>query len=384
MAPIFTSIRQISLLSTVITASFLSACVSETAEKSNSGLIPAPNSADSTANNVPKNIIVFIGDGMGVSTITAARIFDGQSKGMSGEEHALSFEDFNNVAMIKTYNTNSQVPDSAGTPTAPLSAYNPNIGAVNVMPDPSSEKMVFADCVRKKSPPTLTEKAKAVNMSVGVISTARITHATPAAMFGHAVDRDWESDADVDPRAAQVGCKGLAEQLIQSDVDLALGGGAKEFSEAQIAAWKDQGHIYVTNSAEMMASPADQRVLGLFTKSHMSFEADREGTEEPSLAEMTSLTIDRLSRNEAGYVMMVEAGRVDHAHHGSNAYRAMRDMQALNDAVKTAKEKAGDDTLIIVTADHSHVFVMQGYPSRGNPILGLVDNRGRDLDPWLL
>ena len=71
---------------------------------------------------------------------------------------------------------------------------------------------------------------------------------------------------------------------------------------------------------------------------------------------------------------MVEAGRVDHAHHGSNAYRAMRDMQALNEAVKVAKDKTADDTLIMVTADHSHVFTIAGYPARGNPIMGLVRN----------
>jgi len=104
----------------------------------------------------------------------------------------------------------------------------------------------------------------------------------------------------------------------------------------------------------------------------MSFEADRAETDEPSLAEMTSLAIDRLSADEDGYVLMVEAGRVDHAHHGTNAFRALRDMQALNEAVKVAKAKAGDDTLILVTADHSHVFTISGYPVRGNPILGLV------------
>lgn len=120
----------------------------------------------------------------------------------------------------------------------------------------------------------------------------------------------------------------------------------------------------------------------------MSFEADRAETEEPSLAEMTSLAIDRLSADEDGYVLMVEAGRVDHAHHGTNAYRALTDAQALNEAVKVAKAKAGDDTLIMVTADHSHVFTMAGYPVRGNPILGLVkgfdQKEGRAADDYTM
>jgi alkaline phosphatase len=106
----------------------------------------------------------------------------------------------------------------------------------------------------------------------------------------------------------------------------------------------------------------------------MSYEADRDNSQEPSLAEMTEFTIEALGDRGKGYVMMVEAGRVDHAHHGTNAFRALRDMQALNEAVETAKQKTGDDTLIIVTADHSHVFTMAGYPVRGNPILGLVRN----------
>jgi len=98
-------------------------------------------SASDTSKKTAKNVILFIGDGMGVSTVTAARIFDGQSQGKLGEEHALAFEDFENLALIKTYNTNAQVPDSAGTATAILSGYKTNIGAINVKPNVSVTKM---------------------------------------------------------------------------------------------------------------------------------------------------------------------------------------------------------------------------------------------------
>ena len=352
----------------------LAASTAEFSSKKNAEL----NEKDSVAANrnsdsTPKNIIVFIGDGMGLSTITAARIFDGQSKGKKGEEHELAFDSFDNVALIKTYNTNAQVPDSAGTATAIFSGYKTNIGAVNVRPDESVKKMVLSSCLLNKEPPTLTQRAKTSGRTVGVISTARITHATPAAMYGHVVDRGWETDADVDERAAKARCKGLAGQLLKSGIDITLGGGRSKFTDEQIADWQDtSGRIYVSNVDEMRAAPKDQSILGLFTPSHMSYEADREGTKEPSLSDMTSFTIDALSSRGTGYVMMVEAGRVDHAHHGTNAYRALRDMQALNEAVQTAKDKTGDDTLIIVTADHSHVFTIAGYPVRGNPILGLV------------
>jgi len=312
---------------------------------------------------------------MGVSTVTAARIFDGQSKGLKGEEHALAFEDFENLALIKTYNTNAQVPDSAGTATAILSGYKTNIGAINVRPNDSASKMVLNSCALKTEPPTLTQRAKKAGMSVGVISTARITHATPAAMYGRAVDRGWETDKDVNPRAVKARCTGLSTQLLKNSPDIVLGGGRSKFTDAQLEDWQAKaGHIYVKDAADFRAATKDATLLGLFTESHMSYEADRDDAKEPSLAEMTGATIDALAARGTGYVIMVEAGRVDHAHHGTNAFRALTDMQALNEAVQVAKDKSGDDTLILVTADHSHVFTMAGYPVRGNPILGLVRN----------
>jgi alkaline phosphatase len=92
---------------------------------------------------------------------------------------------------------------------------------------------------------------------------------------------------------------------------------------------------------------------------------------------MTAKSIDILSTNKNGYFLMVEAGRIDHSHHDGNAYRALTDTIALSDAVKLAQSKVNlDETLIIVTADHSHTLTISGYPARGNNILGLV----RDVD----
>jgi len=238
--------------------------------------------------------------------------------------------------------------------------------------------MFITSCNGEGLAPTLTDKAKSKNMSVGVISTARLTHATPAAMFSHSASRDLEADRDIQGPVAEAGCQSIAQQFVESDVDIALGGGRKEFTDSQIQAWQDAGHAFVSDKGSLDSTPTDKRILGLFNNSHMSFEADRAETDEPSLAHMTEQAISRLSQDKDGYVLMVEAGRVDHAHHGTNAYRALTDMQALNEAVETAKSKTGDDTLIIVTADHSHVFVMQGYPTRGNPILGLVRPNNRE------
>lgn len=321
-----------------------------------------------------KNVILFIGDGMGVSTVTAGRIFVGQEMGKTGEEHVLSFENFDNVALVKTYNTDAQVADSAGTATAIMSGYKTTIGTINVEPNEELQ-----GCGNIKARPTLAQLSANAGKSVGIISTARITHATPAAMFGYADSRDWEADKDIPDKVREYGCKSLAAQLVDfnTPIDLALGGGTKEFSEEQFAAWGQQSdkNIVIKSGAEFAAlNPEDrQDILGLFTPSHLSFEADRDPLSEPSLAELTSFAIDNLAaRDTNGYVLMVEAGRIDHAHHGGNAYRALKDFQAMEKAIQTALDKTGDDTLILVTADHSHVFTMAGYPRRGNPILGLV------------
>jgi alkaline phosphatase len=133
-----------------------------------------------------------------------------------------------------------------------------------------------------------------------------------------------------------------------------------------------------------------RHLLGLFEPSHMQYEADRRIADEPSLAEMTAKAIGILGNNRKGFYLMVEGGRIDHAHHAGNAYRALTDTLAFADAVRTAQELTDPrDTLIIVTADHSHVFTLAGYPKRGNPILGLVvepgetePERARDGRPY--
>ena len=346
------------------TITLLSACV----EIQSSSHSTEKNNTPDTHKEEPgqaKNVILFIGDGMGISTITATRIFDGQSKDMEGEENSLAFDNFENVALIETYNTNAQVPDSAGTATAIMSGYKTNIGTINVRPGQKYEGCGSIPAIK-----TLTDRSHSAGKSVGIVTTTRITHATPAAMFAHADNRNWESDSEVPKEAKEAGCKSIAQQMVESEAEIIMGGGTSKFSENQLITLK-ANYTFAENKADMK-NFKDGKLRALFSKSHMSFEADRDPAEQPSLAEMTETAIKNLKSNQEGYVLMVEAGRIDHAHHGTNAFRALTDAQALNEAVKVAIEMASEETLIMVTADHSHVFTMAGYPVRGNPILGLV------------
>ena len=344
-----------------------------------------------------KNVIIFLGDGMSLTTVAAARIFEGQRKGGSGEENRLAWETFPATALSKTYNTDSQTPDSAGTMSAIATGVKTRAGVLSIGQGPKRK-----DCSGALASPMLTlwELASSAGMSSGVVTTARLTHATPGATIAHSPERNWEKDTDVPDQAKAAGCIDIARQEIETPFgrgfQVLMGGGRKNFMPTSqrdpeyddkvgerldgrdlVADWKrrNPGGVYAWNKQQLDAAPLDGPLLALFEPDHMQFEHDRpkDGAGEPSLAEMTRAAIARLSRNPDGYVLLVEGGRIDHANHYGNAYRALTDTVAMSDAVRAAdKATSDDDTLIIVTADHSHTLAFVGYPQRGNPILGKV------------
>ncbi|MCJ8301788.1 alkaline phosphatase [Shewanella sp.] len=353
-----------------------------------------------------KNVILFVGDGMGVSTLTAARIYQGQQiqGNNGGEENFLSFEQFPYTALVKTYNTNQQTPDSAGTMTAMATGVKSKAGVLSV-----SDASLRGNCLSSKGNEliTLVDLANAKGLSTGVVSTARITHATPAATFAATPERNWEADSNLPAEAIANECKDIAYQLVMRDeadaLSVALGGGRRNFIPDTVTdgenksgrrsdgldltqAWTENfsNAAYVWDKAGFDAIDASttDHLLGLFNSSHMEYEADRldDTAGEPSLTEMTTKSIEILNKNEQGYLLIVESGRIDHAHHAGNAHRALVDTVEFSNAVKAAFENTNpEETLIMVTADHSHVFTIAGYPERGNPILGLVHNVGGDL-----
>lgn len=336
-----------------------------------------------------KNVILFVGDGMGISTLTAGRILEGQMAGGSGEENLLSFERFPNTALVKTYNVDAQVPDSAGTATALNSGIKARIGSINTGPNHNQE---ICKGMMDDAPVPFAHYAEKLGLSTGVVSTARLTHATPATVYAHSPIRRWEADVNLTDEAKENGCLDIAAQITSdmggNGLEVALGGGRSKFLPAgegagvrldgkNIPALWTQGREkakYITTAAELKSIDADStdHILGLFNDDHMSFNAMRPD-EEPSLADMTEAAIKALSKNKKGYYLMVESGRIDHGHHGGNAFSALTETVALSEAVKKALELVDTkDTLILVTADHSHAFTISGYPKRGNPILGLV------------
>lgn len=358
-----------------------------------------------------KNVILFIGDGMGVSTLTAARILEGQLRGESGEENRLSFENFPFSALSKTYSANQQTSDSAPTMSAIITGVKTKDGMISV-----NSNVIPNDfrTVKGNEAKTLLEYAEDSGRSTGVVSTARLTHATPAACYSHTLQRSWESDTDIlkaDKNAAAAGFPDIARQLIETKYgdgpEVAFGGGRSKFLPSTVSdpeytdkkgdrsdgrdltqEWikKNSGSEYIWNKAGFDAIDVKKakHVLGLFEPSHMNYEYDRSKDKagEPSLTEMTTKAIDILSKNKKGYFLMVEGGRIDHAHHDGNAFHALTDAIELSNAVRAAASKVDlKDTLIVVTADHSHTFVISGYPYRGNNILGLVREQKKDGTP---
>ncbi|ESE39583.1 alkaline phosphatase [Shewanella decolorationis] len=345
-----------------------------------------------------KNVILFVGDGMGVSTITAARILEGQLKGKTGEENSLSFETLPYVGLSKTYNVDGQTPDSAGTMSAMMTGVKTDVGVIS-----QAEGVVRANCASTKDQNLVTslELAAMAGMSTGVVTTARLTHATPAATYAHVPERDWEADSNLPAEAVTNGCKDIAAQMLDfnygNGLNVMMGGGRRSFipkttidpegkagkrndgrdlTAEWLAKYTNAAYVQDRDGFLNVDVKSTDHLLGLFNSSHMEYDYDRTEagvTGEPSLAEMTAKSIDILKKNTKGYVLIVEAGRIDHAHHAGNAARALYDTVALSEAVRVAMEKtSANDTLLMVTADHSHVFTIAGYPTRGNPILGLV------------
>ncbi|WP_071911611.1 alkaline phosphatase [Aeromonas sp. SCS5] len=343
------------------------------------------NSQENKPGSGARNVIFFLGDGMGLNTLTAARIYG------VGEEGSLTIDTLPETAFIKTFSHDSQVTDSAPSMSAYMTGVKSNNGVISMDSDATQE----SNCSKSAGKPatTLLELAKAAGRGTGVVTTTRVTHATPAATYAHLCNRDLEADIAVQLVPGGAGYN----SALKGGVDVVLGGGSsfflpkadkgkREDGRNLINEMKAKGYQFASNLDELNKAEAGKPLLGLFGASHMKYDLDRSAS-EPSLAQMTLAAIKQLKEKKQGYFLMVEGGRIDHALHDTNAKRALQDTLAFDNAIKATLDEVKKtdpelkNTLIVVTADHDHTLVLNGYAKRtgkttaDNPgVLGLVKN----------
>src|SRR5262245_27186140 len=180
-----------------------------------------------------RNVILFLGDGMNIATVTAARILEGQQRGESGEENQLAWESFPYTAFSKTYSVDAQTPESAGTMTAIVT------GAKTTSAMLAVDETVRTDdfeAARKHGLVTILEQAEQRGLATGIVTTATVTHATPGACYAHVPNRDWEDDSKLSAPARAAGFPDIARQLIEfphgDGIEVVLGGGRASFLPA--------------------------------------------------------------------------------------------------------------------------------------------------------
>lgn len=313
-----------------------------------------------TAPRKAKNVILFIGDGMSASHRTAARLL---SKGIAEGKSLgkLAIDDMPHMALVATAGSDSIITDSANSASAYATGHKSAVNAMGVYADRTKDPF---DDPRVETIASLVKRR--LDMAVGIVSNTEIEDATPAAMVAHTRRR-----AEYDR---------IVEQYFAAKPDVLLGGGSASFLPKAasgkrkddvdyIARFREAGYSFATSAgelSELAAKPETRRLLGLFASGNMDGALDRKFLkgggvkkfpEQPDLTEQVHAALNVLSRNEAGFFLMVESGMIDKYAHLLDMERAVYDTIMLDNAVRLARDwasKRGDDTLILVVADHNH------------------------------
>ena len=293
----------------------------------------------------PKYVFYLIGDGLGASQ---RQITEYYLQHMTGDDTAkLTMNSMPYAGINTTFSLDTLVTDSAAAGTALSSGIKTNNG-------------VIAQSAEGEDTTTLIEAAEVLGYATGVITSTRITHATPASFFAHNVNRDDEN--------------GIAADIVDSSVDFIAGGGLRHFLPAGDGSKREddrdlvaefEGLSYLTFTGDDGASEfasytpaAGDQVLALLTSSHMPYEVDRANdadTSLPSLSELTETAVDLLSQDEDGFFLMVEGGRIDHACHPNDIVGTVYDTLEFDEVVDVAVSFCDvhpDETLIVVVGDH--------------------------------
>uniref|UniRef100_A0AAQ4NSZ5 Alkaline phosphatase n=1 Tax=Gasterosteus aculeatus aculeatus TaxID=481459 RepID=A0AAQ4NSZ5_GASAC len=351
--------------------------------------------------NVAKNILFFLGDGMGITTITAARILKGQLENKTGEETVMTMDTFPNVGLAKTYSVDFQIADSAATATAYLCGVKTNLNTIGVS---AAARNGVCKTQKGNEVTSILKWAKDAGKSVGIVTTTRVQHATPATSYAHSASRKWYSDADM-PAAAQ------SRLVVCVCVQVIIGGGRKYMTpwgvkdpeypkdyasrgkrrdgRNLIDEWQSlkTGKVahYVWNRTDFNAVDPETTdyLMALFEPGDLRFEAERDPNMDPSIAETTEKAIRILQKNPKGFFLLVEGGRIDQAHHAGRASMALHETVAFDHAIAKGLELTAEhDTLTVVMADHSHPVTFNGYPFRGQSILGKSPLWATDVLPY--
>jgi alkaline phosphatase len=313
-----------------------------------------------------KNVILFIGDGMSVGHRTAARLL---SKGITeGKYHGeLAMDAMPRMALLGTSGVDSVITDSANSAHAYTTGHKSSVNALGVYADRTKDAF---DDPRVETLTSLVKRR--LNMAVGVVSDAEVQDATPAAMVAHTRRRANKAE--------------ITQMFHEAGVDVLLGGGSAYFLPQStpgskrrdeknfIELFKEQGFQLATTASELgglVRNPNTTRVLGLFHPGNMDGVLDRKFLkpastqkfpDQPDLVDMTRAAIEVLSRRADGFVLMVEAALIDKYSHPLDWERAVFDTIMLDQAVAVAKEFAArtEDTLVLVTADHTHGINLVG------------------------
>ena len=314
-----------------------------------------------TATGRARNIIFLVSDGMSAGTFSTADQFLLWKEDRHSHWGDLYQRGEGRIGIMDTSSRNNRVTDSAAASSAWGCGQRVNNGRINMSGDDVSFKPILA-------------VARDAGKATGLVTTATVTHATPAGFAANVAARNDE--------------RTIMEQYLERDYDLLLGGGLSFVEETEdkpslYPEIKAGGYELVRNRDELLAAKRkDPRLIGLFAKGHLPYEVDRLHSEEelhnsvPSIAEMTEIALRRLSANAHGFILQIEAARVDHAAHINDIGGLLFDQLAFDNAVgvalKFARER--DDTLVIVTTDHGNAS--PGLSSGGN--LGETNFRKMD------
>ena len=294
-----------------------------------------------------KNVILLIGDGLGMGQIDVTRYLSG------GKDHELELMKLPETANMMTSSTEG-VPDSAAAGTAMSTGHKVYNGAI-AMNEEGEELDSVLDIAESK------------NMATGVISSNTVTDATPGAFIASVEDRGMGAE--------------IARQALENEVDIMFGGGREDFMEEEagedlIAKAEEDGYQYVSDKNELAeVSPTAGKVLGLFNDSYMNYINDRDelNSQEPSLEQMTEKAIEVLSENENGFFLMSEGARIDHAAHAADIPGVVAETLDFDASVEAAMEFAeeNEDTLVIVTADHETLGFSATEPMKKEALMDI-------------